>query len=229
VRRPSQGALPEWRFLQLTLVICGWMLLSPQLSDRWLVHLLLQVFLLNTVLITLWANPQWRHIRSALIGLWLVSLAGSLLALVPQPGESPRLLARCAEIASLVPLCAILAFGMLRFVFRERRLTVDGIFATVAAYLVVALMFAQVYLLMLAWNPDSFTLPVAAADRSPHLLQNDMTYFSLVTLATVGYGDILPRSETARMMAMIEAVVGQFYVAVIVAVFVGMYANQRRN
>jgi uncharacterized membrane protein len=90
-------------------------------------------------------------------------------------------------------------------------------------------MFAQVYLLMLAWNPDSFTLPVAAADRSPHLLQNDMTYFSLVTLATVGYGDILPRSETARMMAMIEAVVGQFYVAVIVAVFVGMYANQRRN
>ena len=50
-----------------------------------------------------------------------------------------------------------------------------------------------------------------------------MTYFSLVTLATVGYGDILPRSDTARMVAMIEAVVGQFYVAVIVAIFVGMY------
>jgi len=94
---------------------------------------------------------------------------------------------------------------MLRFVFRERRLTVDGIFATVAAYLVIALLFAQVYLLLLAWNPESFALPVAAAERAPHLLQNDMTYFSLVTLATVGYGDILPRSETARIMAMIEA------------------------
>jgi hypothetical protein len=228
VTRSSQGALPEWRFLQLTLIICAWMLLSPQMHDRWLVHLLLQVFLLNTVLVTLWANPQWRHIRSLLIGLWLVSLAGTLLGLVPRFAESQRW-ARSVEIASLIPLFALLAGGMLHFVFRERRLTVDGIFATVAAYLVVALLFAQVYLLMLTWNADSFVLPVAAADRAPHLLQIDMTYFSLVTLATVGYGDILPRSETARMMAMIEAVVGQFYVAVVVAAFVGMFAARRRD
>ena len=40
----------------------------------------------------------------------------------------------------------------------------------------------------------------------------------------MGYGDILPISETARTLAVIEATVGQFYVAVIVAVFVGMYA-----
>jgi len=222
-----QGALPEWRFLQLTLVICGWMLLSPHLQNRWLVQLLLQVFLLNTVLVTVWANPQWRRIRSALIGLWLLALAGSLLAVLPQL-IGPQLIARSVVALSLVPLCAGLAAGMLRFVFRERRLTIDGIFATVAAYLVIALLFSQVYLLMLTWNPESFVLPVPAADRPPHLLQTDMTYFSLVTLATVGYGDILPRSDAARMTAMIEAVVGQFYVAVIVAVFVGMYANQRR-
>ena len=226
--RPTQGALPEWRFLQLTLIICAWMLLSPQMHDRWLVHLLLQVFLLNTVLVTLWANPQWRHIRSLLIGLWLVSLAGSLLGLVPRFAESQRW-ARSVEIASLIPLCAVLAAGMLRFVFRERRLTIDGIFATVAAYLIVALLFAQLYLLMLTWNPDSFALPVAAADRPSHLLQNDMTYFSLVTLATVGYGDILPATSTARMLAMIQAVTGQFYVAVVVAIFVGMYSSQRRR
>ena len=226
--RSSQGALPEWRFLQLTLIIGAWMLLSPQMHDRWLVQLLLQLFLLNTVLVTLWANPQWRRIRNLLIGLWLLSLAGSLLGVAPRLVDSRRL-ARTVEVASLIPLCALLAAGMLRFVFRERRLTVDGIFATVAAYLVVALLFAQIYLLMLTWNPDSFTLPVAAVDRPPHLLQIDMTYFSLVTLATVGYGDILPRSEAARMMAMIEAVVGQFYVAVIVAAFVGMFAARRRD
>jgi len=50
-----------------------------------------------------------------------------------------------------------------------------------------------------------------------------------VTLATVGYGDILPVTTTARMLAMIEAVVGQFYVAVVVAIFVGKYSSQRRN
>jgi hypothetical protein len=223
-----QGALPEWRFLQLTLVICGWMLLSPRLQDRWLVQVVLQLFLLNTVLVTLWANPQWRRIRVLLVGFWLLSLAGSLLAVAPQV-IGPRRVAQSVVALSLVPLCAGLAAGMLLYVFRERRLTIDGIFATVAAYLLIALLFAQVYVLMLTWNPDSFALPVPAEQRSPHQLQSDMTYFSLVTLATVGYGDILPRSETARTMATIEAVIGQFYVAVIVAVFVGMYATRRRD
>jgi uncharacterized membrane protein len=126
---------------------------------------------------------------------------------------------------------ALRSAGRRHAAFRVSRAstTIDGIFATVAAYLIVALLFAQLYLLMLTWNPDSFALPVVAADRPSHLLQNDMTYFSLVTLATVGYGDILPRSETARMMAMIEAVVGQFYVAVVVAAFVGMFAARRRD
>jgi hypothetical protein len=53
-----------------------------------------------------------------------------------------------------------------------------------------------------------------------------MTYFSLVTLATVGYGDILPVTNTARMLAMFQAVFGQFYIAVVVALFVGMYLSQ---
>ena len=99
--------------------------------------------------------------------------------------------------------------------------------ATVAVYLIIAFLFAQLYLLALAWNPGSFQLPAPVADRPPQLLQSDMVYFSLVTLATVGYGDILPHSEIARALAMIEAVVGQFYVAVIVAVFVGMYASKQ--
>jgi voltage-gated potassium channel len=56
------------------------------------------------------------------------------------------------------------------------------------------------------------------------MLQAHRTCFSLVTLATVGYGDILPITPTARMPAMFEAVVGQFHVAVVVALFVGMYS-----
>jgi hypothetical protein len=51
----------------------------------------------------------------------------------------------------------------------------------------------------------------------------------MITLATVGYGDILPVTEIARTMAVFEATVGQFYIAVVVAVFIGMYAAQRRD
>ena len=89
---------------------------------------------------------------------------------------------------------------MLAFVRRERSLTIDSIFATVAAYLLLAIQFAQLYLCLITWDPTSFSLPIDAVDRPTHLLQSDMTYFSLVTLATVGYGDILPLSATARTL-----------------------------
>lgn len=217
----------EWWFTQLTLFIWGWMLVAPHLVDRWLVHLLLQLFLLNAVLMTLKVNPEWRRARHATVALWLLALAGSLVAFAPVPGDWERL-ARGAETVSMVPLLALLATGILRFVYRSRRLTVDGIFATVAVYMIVAIMFSRLYVVLLAANPQSFELPVPAAARAPHLLHVDLMYYSLITQCSVGYGDILPASETARMLAVIQAVVGQFYMAVVVAIFVGMYASQRR-
>jgi voltage-gated potassium channel Kch len=224
----DRGAIQprEWHFLQLTLFIGAWMLLSPLLQDRWITQTLLQVFLLNSVLVTLWANPEWREVRRIMLAVWIVSLGGSLLALAPLPPEWHRM-ARTAEIGSTMPLLALLAIGILRFVFRGKSLTSDGLFATVAVYLFIAIFFSQLYQLLLEWSPASFNLDVAG--RPANRVQSDMLYFSLITLATVGYGDILPVSETARTLAVIEATVGQFYVAVIVAVFVGMYATQRRN
>ena len=224
-RGPRQG---DWRFLQLTLFIGAWMLLSPQFQDRWFTHVLLQAFLLNAVLVTLWANPGWHHLRAVTVGLWAISLAGSAVALAELPERWDRI-ALTAEKVSLLPLLVLLAVGSLRFVSRRQRLTSDGIFATVVVYAMIAMFFAEIYELMLLWNPTAVTLPVPASQRPSHLLQVDLLYYSIMTLATVGYGDILPVSATARMIASIEAIVGQFYVAVIVAVFVGMYATQRKD
>jgi hypothetical protein len=218
----------EWRFLQLTLFIWAWMLVAPRLQDRWMVQLLLQVFLLNAVLMTLKVNPEWKVARSVMVGLWLVALAGSTIAFAPLP-DRWQWMVRMIESASILPLLALLAAGILRFVYVSRRLTVDGIFATIVVYMIMALAFTQVYVMLIGWNPQSFALPVPAAERTPHLLHIDMVYYSLITQCSVGYGDILPRSDAARMIAVIQAVAGQFYMAVVVAVFVGMYATQRRD
>jgi len=218
----------EWWFTQLTLFVGAWMLVAPALEDRWLTHLLLQLFLLNAVLMTLKVNPEWGLARGITVGLWLLALAGSLIAFAPVPHAWERL-ARGAETMSLLPLLVLLAAGILRFVYRSRRLTVDGIFATMVAYVIIALIFSRLYLLLIMANPASFALPVAATQRTPHLLQVDLLYYSLVTQCSVGYGDILPVSEAARMLAVIQAILGQFYMAVVVAIFVGMYAAQRRD
>ena len=141
---------------------------------------------------------------------------------------APRL-ARSAQCIALVPLLSLLAAGILRYVFSRRQLDADGIFATIAAYLLIAIVFAQVYTLLAIWDPASFDAPVPLAGRSPDQVQADLLYYSLITLATVGYGDVLPVSATARTLAVMEATVGQFYIAVIVAVFVGMFAVERQR
>jgi voltage-gated potassium channel len=218
----------EWWFTQLTLFIWAWMLIGPALEDRWLTHLLLQVCLLNAVLTTLKANPEWVLARGVTIGLWLLALAGSLIAFAPVPRAWERF-ALGIETVSILPLLALLAAGILRFVYRSRRLTIDGVFATIIVYMIVAIFFSRLYLLLLGVDPQALDLPVPMASRTSQLLQVDLLYYSLITQCSVGYGDILPVSDAARMLAAIQAVVGQFYMAVVVAIFVGMYATQRRD
>ena len=217
-----------WRFLLLTLLICAFLLTIPLIAGNWPVQMVLEALLLATVLVTVSANPGLYKLRRVLVALWVVSVLGTLL---PVFLIRPHLWQwyRTVELLTTVPLLAVVATGMLTFVRRQETLTVDSIFATVAAYLLLALLFTQIYLFLITWDLASFSLPIEAASRPAHLLQGDMTYFSLVTLATVGFGDILPATHTARMLAMFEAVVGQFYFAVVVALFVGMYSSQRRG
>jgi hypothetical protein len=218
----------EWRFLLLTLLICVYLLATPLIAGSFSVQIVLEVLLLVTVLVTVSAIPKWHNLRHLLLALWFVSLLGTLLSFSLM---EPFLWQwyRTIELLTSVPLLAVVATGMLAFVRRQQTLTVDSIFATVAAYLMLALLFTQLYLLLLTWDTSSFVLPIEADGRTARLLQADMTYFSLVTLATVGYGDILPATHAARMLAMFQAVVGQFYIAVVVALFVGMYSSQRRD
>jgi hypothetical protein len=220
-------AFADWRFLLLTLLICSYLLTTPLIVGNWPVQILLEALLLATVLVTVSANPGWHKLRRVLVVLWLVSMTGTLLSVLSIRPDLWQWY-RTVELLTLVPVLAVVAAGMLAYVRRQRTLTIDSIFATVAAYLLLALLFTQLYLCLMTWDPASFSLPVEAAGRPLNLLQADMTYFSLVTLATVGYGDVLPATHTARMLAMFQAVVGVFYIAVVVSLFVGMYSSQPR-
>ena len=216
------------RFLLLTLLICAYLLAAPLIVGNWLVQMLLEALLLATVMVTVSANPGLHKLRRALVALWFVSVSGTMLSVFSTESDLWRWY-RTVELLTIVPVLGVVAIGTLMFVRRQQTLTADSIFATVAAYLLLALLFTQIYLFLMTWDPASFSLPVEAVGRPVHLLQADMTYFSLVTLATVGYGDIIPATHTARMFAMFQAVVGQFYFAVVVSLFVGMYSSQRRG
>lgn len=224
MRFPSLTRLREWRFLQLTVFIGIWMLLVPRLADRWLAQVLVQVILLNSVLLTLWTGREKKHKRRLTLAFWGLSLIASLVVLLPIASGYEEFLYK-VEIAARVPVLIACAVGILVYVFGRGSVTLDGIFAAIAAYLLIAIAFAHVYLLLLASAPDSFRLPEPITESTDAALASSMVYFSFVTIATLGYGDVLPHTDVARMLAVIEAVVGQFYVAVIVALLVSKFVS----
>jgi hypothetical protein len=108
--------------------------------------------------------------------------------------------------------------------------SVDGnkLCGAVCIYLLIGLLFSQIFQILNSVNPDSFALSSGMALGSVcHNRQElgfDLVYFSFVTLTTMGYGDILPATRISRMLAATEAVIGQIYLAVLVARLVSLYA-----
>ena len=181
---------PEWRFLQLTVVIVAWMLLAPHLETRWSGHLAIHVMLLNLILVTMWANPDWRKARLIVGGLWLLGLIaslGSVLELAPALGRIEKTL----DVGFIAPVTAACSVGVLAFAFRAERPTMDGIFAMVVAYLLIAMLFTELYYLTLVWDPQAMHLLKPFEEMKPSELRGELLYFSMVTISTVGYGDVL--------------------------------------
>lgn len=111
------------------------------------------------------------------------------------------------------------AFTALIVLFRvltTRRITTDTVYGAVSVYLLMGLTWATAYSLVESIHPGSFT---AESGHSPDgaFTFPEFIYFSFVTLATLGYGDITPITNQARSLALLETVSGTIYIAVLIA------------
>ena len=113
--------------------------------------------------------------------------------------------------------------SILAYVLHSGRVTSDKIFAAISVYLLLGFAWTYAYALLDDMQPGSFadSTETGRTDYVAHVMQ--LRYFSFVTLTTLGYGDVLPRSSAARTMATLEAVMGQIYLAVLVARLVGLH------
>jgi hypothetical protein len=120
---------------------------------------------------------------------------------------------------TLYSLCAAL---ILREMLRATQVQHHQIISTVNLYLILGMFWAHIYT-MLDWlNPQAF----GSHSQEGHSA-SQFIYFSFVTLATLGYGDITPKTEFAQRLAITEAIMGQFYVAVVVAYLLSLYIRRK--
>jgi hypothetical protein len=127
----------------------------------------------------------------------------------------------------LIAFLAYVIWVMLRAIFDSRRVTFNTVCASLCIYLLLGLVWALTYSVDEALDPSAFTCTVGGA-KNPGWMrvgrgETTSLYFSFATLTTLGYGDIVPTSPISRMLASMEAITGQLYLAVLVARLVGMH------
>jgi hypothetical protein len=119
-----------------------------------------------------------------------------------------------------VPFYFYVSYAMIRYLFHDDKVTRDELYATGAAFTVVAWGFAYVYAAAQVVWPESFVGANGESDQSWF----ELLYLSFTTLTSVGLSDIVPALDHARSLVMVEQVAGIFYVALVVARLVGLNA-----
>jgi len=123
---------------------------------------------------------------------------------------------------------ALLALVVLAQVFREGPITMQRVQGAIVVYLLLGLVWSFAYRLIEFHDPNAFVFsnprPLDIVDIGAPL-----TYFSFTTLTTVGYGDITAVNALARSLAMLEALVGQLYLAILIARLVSLEVHHRQT
>ncbi|MBA4063789.1 MAG: hypothetical protein C0501_08770, partial [Isosphaera sp.] len=209
-------------FVTLLGVVVGYPLLRTAADARLLIDLLISAIFLAALRVVF----TDAKLRAAAVLLGVPALGGMWAAyLVP---GAPRL-----SESVVLHLCAAVSFGftigaVLRGVFREDGVTVDDVYGAFCGYLLLGLLFGHLYAAVELVRPGSFQgAGMSAPARDDHHFL--LTYFSFLTLTTVGYGDVVPAADAARGLVVAEAVAGQFYLAGLIAEVIGRRVGQARR
>lgn len=194
------------------------LVLSPVVSD------VLMTLIVLTVLFTIFTGRIERTVAFAVAAV-AVAVNWSRYVIDVAGGH---LLQPVAFHAMMAAFLGYTVWVILRDIFAGQTITRDEVLGTVCGYLLAAAMWANVYILVELVSPGSFSLTpeLAKAAGSWDGRIAMFNYFSLVTLTTVGYGDVTPLHAPATSLAVLEAVFGQFYIAIVVAQLVGLRLAQ---
>ena len=118
---------------------------------------------------------------------------------------------------------ALIAGHLLLAALRAHKVTRETVCAALASYLMIGTAWSLLYRLVALVDPHAFTLP--APEQT--LGEFESVYYSFVTLVGLGYGDITPVAPVARMLAVVEALVGLLFVATLISRLVGAFTSEK--
>ena len=160
--------------------------------------------------------------------IWAGVLAAAALLPLWISHLRPDLLHREYSLATGFLFALFVSIRLVRFRLRAPVVGSEVLCAAAGTYLMFSLALTFMYILVGLANPQAFAWTVGTG---PHRPMDGFTalYFSLTTQATLGYGDIVPASPTARLLVMVQAVGGMFYMTLLVSRLVSVYSSEHKN
>lgn len=221
------GRLKEWKHVVLLVaLICLSVSQSLTPDGAPLLPILHDVLTTITLMVALLVVFDSRVDRSVALAAAAVSVGCNFLRyFLPAYGGTALGAVHDAALALFFGYAAV---QILRYIFRRHAIRTDEVVGSVCGYLLAGAAWASLYSLVEYLVADSFAIGPALQVQlggwhSRHAL---FDYFSLVTLTTMGYGDVTPVRSPATTFAWLEAVFGQFYIAVVVAQLVAVRLTQ---
>lgn len=107
------------------------------------------------------------------------------------------------------------------FIIESEVVTREVLFAAIAIYFLLAAGFTVIYGVINNLAPGSFV-----SSSGAEITWQRLNYFSLVTISTLGYGDIVPITSTAQSLSALEASIGTLYIAILIGRFVSLYQQE---
>jgi voltage-gated potassium channel len=203
-----------WKYHQLVITLLILLLLHPYVEHR---DIFLKGLLMTVLLSGIYAvSKQTRAlVLAGLIGIpTLVAHAVSIVLIHPY--------AEMAARVGTVLFMALTTIVIFRYILLEPEVTSDVLSGAVCVYLLSGLTWASLYILIDTIQPGSFHVS-HSQNSGDAMTYSDFLFFSFATLTTVGYGDITPVTTHARSFAIVEAVYGVLYSAILIARVVGLY------
>lgn len=216
----AQMLIGKGPYTYLLLLLLGLILLFPFLEDGIFGRTLLGILFSIVLLVGTFATRQTRRGLILKLGLALLGVGlqwGALWA------ESTAIL-RLAGIAYAASLTVSFS-GLLRYILKRGPITADKLHGALAGYIMLAFAWSFVYALVEMSSAGSFG-PGQLDFVQPGTFFK-LIYFSHTTLTTTGYGDVIPMTNHARSLVMVEEFSGVFYVGVVIARFAGLYPSNQ--
>lgn len=136
----------------------------------------------------------------------------------------PSLTTAVFFLIAVMVFIMFIIWQLFRFILRAPRVDVEVICAGISSYLLLGLLWAFAYMLVANTTPRAFMFN-GQAETAMDMTNFNSVYFSFVTLTTVGFGDIVPNCQVARMLAALEAMTGTLFVAILISRLVSLYSN----